>query len=77
MILEKILNATKKMKKLAPSLLAIFIADGFIVSLSGCSKKCGECHPGQYRVVNNPKKGQCYCCPNDTKYNSQTGTCDY
>lgn len=77
MVLEKILNKTKKMKKLTANLSAMLITCGLIASSSGCSKKCGECPSGQYLVVDNPKSNQCYCCPDGTEYDSNTKTCKY
>lgn len=40
----------------------------FLFISSACSKKCGDCPENHYLTVDNPKDGECICCPEGTVY---------
>ncbi len=65
------------MKKFIPVYLLISLTAIAIISLSSCVKKCEDCPSGYYRVVDEPKEGNCYCCPDGTKYDESSGDCYY
>jgi len=48
-------------------LFSSIVLSTFLFTL-GCKKKCGDCPDNHTLVVDNPKGGECICCPDGTVY---------
>ncbi|WP_343786132.1 hypothetical protein [Wandonia haliotis] len=48
----------------------LLLVGGILVTfgISSCKKECGDCPDSHFLVVDNPKEGDCICCPNGTTY---------
>ncbi len=65
------------MKKNNFFLFLVLTGFATVLLTTSCTKKCNECPSGYYLAVDKPEDDNCYCCPDGTTYNSETGYCEY